>query len=172
MDYRVADRLIELRKKNGYSQDELADKLSVSRQAVSKWERAESLPDTENLIALARIYDVSLDELIIMEGTTRKNPQDSSDTAVSRRSSFVSQRTILLVITLVGVVAAIIGLVLAGYFVAELIEIHQPGYIFEPGDTLVSERIGYIISLILSLVLAVIGVTVAIISFIKYRIGK
>lgn len=64
MDITTANRLYELRKKHGYSQDELADKLNVSRQAISKWERSESSPDTDNLIALARLYGVSLDELL------------------------------------------------------------------------------------------------------------
>ena len=46
----------ELRKKNGYSQEELAAKLGLSRQAVSKWERAEASPDTDNLVELAKLY--------------------------------------------------------------------------------------------------------------------
>ena len=64
MTIEIADRLIKLRKKHGYSQEELADKLGLSRQAVSKWERAEASPDTDNLICLAKLYDVSLDELL------------------------------------------------------------------------------------------------------------
>mgnify|MGYP001081476259 CR=1 FL=1 len=64
MDIKTANRLYELRKQHGYSQDELAEMLNVSRQAVSKWERSESSPDTDNLIALARLYGVSLDELL------------------------------------------------------------------------------------------------------------
>lgn len=67
MDITTANRLYELRKQHGYSQDELADMLGVSRQAVSKWERSESSPDTDNLIALARLYNVSLDELLGFE---------------------------------------------------------------------------------------------------------
>ena len=64
MTIEIADRLIKLRKKYGYSQEELADKLGLSRQAVSKWERAEASPDTDNLICLAKIYGVSLDDLL------------------------------------------------------------------------------------------------------------
>ena len=64
MNIEIANRLVELRKKSGYSQEELADKLGLSRQAVSKWERAESSPDTDNLICLARLYNVSLDDLL------------------------------------------------------------------------------------------------------------
>ena len=64
MNIEIANRLIELRKKNGLSQEELANRLGLSRQAVSKWERAESSPDTDNLICLAKLYGVSLDELL------------------------------------------------------------------------------------------------------------
>lgn len=72
MDYETANRLYELRKAHGYSQDELADMLGVSRQAISKWERGESSPDTDNLIALARLYGVSLDELVGLHPTDAK----------------------------------------------------------------------------------------------------
>lgn len=64
MTVEIGDRLASLRKAHGYSQEELADKIGVSRQAVSKWERTESSPDTDNLIALANLYGVSLDELV------------------------------------------------------------------------------------------------------------
>lgn len=60
----MQNNLIRLRKEKGLSQEELADKLSVSRQAVSKWERGEALPDTDNLIRLAKLYNVSIDEIV------------------------------------------------------------------------------------------------------------
>lgn len=64
MNIEIANRLVALRKENGLSQEELAARLGVSRQAVSKWERAESSPDTDNLIGLSRIYAISLDDLL------------------------------------------------------------------------------------------------------------
>jgi transcriptional regulator with XRE-family HTH domain len=64
MNIEIANRLVELRKKSGLSQEELAAKLGLSRQAVSKWERAEASPDTDNLICLAKLYGVSLDDLL------------------------------------------------------------------------------------------------------------
>ena len=67
MDKGIARRLAARRKQAGLSQEALADKLGVSRQAVSKWERAESLPDTDNLIALAALYGLTLDELLWRE---------------------------------------------------------------------------------------------------------
>ena len=65
MNIQFADRLVALRREQGWSQEELALRLGVSRQAVSKWERAESSPDTDNLIALVRLYGISLDELLL-----------------------------------------------------------------------------------------------------------
>lgn len=64
MNLEIASRLAALRKENNLSQEGLAEKLGISRQAVSKWERAEASPDTDNLIALAKLYHVSLDELL------------------------------------------------------------------------------------------------------------
>lgn len=59
-----ADNLIELRKLNNLSQEELAEKINVSRQTLSKYETGESLPDIEKCSALANIFGVSVDELI------------------------------------------------------------------------------------------------------------
>lgn len=64
MNVEIAQRLAAMRREQGYSQEELAERLGLSRQAVSKWERAESSPDTGNLIALAKLYGVSLDDLL------------------------------------------------------------------------------------------------------------
>lgn len=60
----LADKITEERKKNGWSQEELADKLGVSRQAVSKWESAGSTPDLQRVIQLAQLFDVSTDYLL------------------------------------------------------------------------------------------------------------
>lgn len=76
MTIETANRLYELRKKKGLSQEELAEKLGVSRQAVSKWERSEASPDTDNLIALAKIYELSLDELIFGEKETKEEKSE------------------------------------------------------------------------------------------------
>lgn len=60
----LADRLQEFRKQSGMSQEELAEKLDVSRQAVSKWESGAAKPELTKLVELARIYNVSLDDLL------------------------------------------------------------------------------------------------------------
>ena len=60
----LADKIINERKKNGWSQEELADMLDVSRQSVSKWEGAQSVPDLNKILKLAEIFGVSTDYLL------------------------------------------------------------------------------------------------------------
>lgn len=94
----IAERLIALRKQYGISQEGLADQLSVSRQAVSKWETGQTLPETEKLIRLADLYSVSLDDLLRKEsfegkpavqqqGLQQQGSQGSSPTSTSNTSS-------------------------------------------------------------------------------------
>ena len=79
MDLAMAQRLVDRRKAAGLSQEALAAQLGVSRQAVSKWERSESSPDTDNLIALAALYGVSLDELLYGEAADDADCSEDSD---------------------------------------------------------------------------------------------
>ncbi len=60
----LADKIIENRKKNGWSQEELADKLGVSRQSVSKWEGAQAVPDMKKIVQMSEIFGVSTDYLL------------------------------------------------------------------------------------------------------------
>lgn len=64
MNIEIANRLVQLRKDHNLSQEALAAQLGISRQAVSKWERAEASPDTDNLMALAELYEMTLDDLL------------------------------------------------------------------------------------------------------------
>ncbi len=64
---RIGEKLKEEREKNELSQKDVADRLHVARQSVSRWETDQSYPDVENLIALGRLYHVSLDELLGIE---------------------------------------------------------------------------------------------------------
>ncbi len=60
----TSDRIQHLRKTNGISQEELADRIGVSRQAVSKWENEQSSPDLENIVLMSEIFDVTTDYLL------------------------------------------------------------------------------------------------------------
>lgn len=71
-DYKFGDKLYELRKKKNLTQEDLALLLDISDKAVSKWENGTSKPTIENLSKLSKIFDVSLDELIILEDEKEK----------------------------------------------------------------------------------------------------
>ena len=71
------DILLELRQKNGLSQEELAEKVFVTRQAVSRWETGETVPSTETLKLLSRVYDVSINTLLGAPRQTRRRIRSS-----------------------------------------------------------------------------------------------
>ena len=77
------NRLYQLRKQKGFSQEELANRLNVSRQTISKWEVGDSTPDMEKLIAISDLFNVSLDNLITGK---EDKPQITTET----KSDFVS----------------------------------------------------------------------------------
>lgn len=85
----LGSKLYELRKNNGLSQEELAEKLNVSRQAISKWECGESLPDTDNLITISKLYKISLDELV---GNSYSEFKDNIDSSVEEKQNDISNR--------------------------------------------------------------------------------
>ena len=70
----LPNNLYELRRRHGLSQEEFAEKLYVSRQAVSKWERGEAYPDTENLIAISDMFGVTIDDLLRSENICEGEP--------------------------------------------------------------------------------------------------
>ena len=80
MNKTIGEKLFEHRKNANLSQEELAEKIGVSRQAVSKWERDESSPDTNNLIALAKLYNISLDELVLSDNQHEEREPSSNNT--------------------------------------------------------------------------------------------
>ena len=60
----LSEKLIVLRKENGWSQEDFAEKLYVSRQAISRWENGTALPDTQNLLMISKLFNVSADYLL------------------------------------------------------------------------------------------------------------
>ena len=82
-----ADKLILLRKKVGWSQEELADQMNVTRQSVSKWEGAQSVPDLEKMLRLSELFGVSTDYLLKDEIEEAEHIDSSDDTPSLRRVS-------------------------------------------------------------------------------------
>lgn len=93
----LADKIIRLRKKNGWSQEELAEKMNVSRQAVSKWESAQSIPDLEKILQLGTLFGVTTDYLLKDEIEDEEFTDESADAIVKKISveeanAYIEQR--------------------------------------------------------------------------------
>jgi len=76
----LGEKLLQLRKSKGLSQEQLAVQITVSRQAISKWELGEAMPDTDNVVQLSKIFNVSTDYLLndnYGEGTDAENEASS-----------------------------------------------------------------------------------------------
>jgi len=80
----LADKIILARKRNGWSQEELAEKMNVSRQAVSKWESAQTIPDLEKILQLSRLFGVTTDYLLKDDMELEEFSEDGPDTPVRR----------------------------------------------------------------------------------------
>ena len=72
----IGNRLNQLRKLSGMTQEQLAEKLSVSRQTVSRWETGGALPDLESIVKISRLFHVSLDDLLLGEPDTEEKSNE------------------------------------------------------------------------------------------------
>ena len=118
----LAEKIMQLRKKNGWSQEELAGKLGVSRQSVSKWESAMSIPDLDKILQMSEIFEVTTDFLLKDEMTEEVyvpgNPDTGEEEAVLRRvtmeeaQAFIKLRLDSMKKMAVGVAACILSPIL------------------------------------------------------------
>ena len=74
----LGEKIAQLRRKNGWSQEELADKMGVSRQAVSKWESGQTMPDLERILRLSSLFGVTIDYLL-KDGAEPEIPQSEAE---------------------------------------------------------------------------------------------
>lgn len=80
----LADKLIQLRKRNGWTQEELAEKLDVSRQAVAKWEGAQTIPNLDKILQLGEVFGVTTDYLLKDEIETEEFIDSTADSPIRR----------------------------------------------------------------------------------------
>jgi len=105
----IHNKIIQLRRERGFSQEVFAHKLDVSRQAVSKWELGQSVPDVDNILRMADLFGVSLDYLLKDESPRSTEP--SSSQRVSRGSH---QKVASLILLATGLLSLILMLVVLG----------------------------------------------------------
>lgn len=115
VDGKLGERLLALRKASGMTQEQLAEKVFVTRQAVSKWERGESVPDLDILVALSEMYGVTLDELVLGDAprpARESTPAEERDEAFIRaRKKRVFLKAALVFVLAVGVWGLLLGIV-------------------------------------------------------------
>lgn len=114
----LAEKILSLRTARGMSQDDLAEKLEVSRQSVSKWETGQSTPDLDKIIRLADLFGVTVDELV-REGEAPQPPEPSQPQEqpqpqvvyVHQKRELTGTQTAGVVLAVTGAVLAVVGLV-------------------------------------------------------------
>lgn len=112
----IAGRLQELRKKAGYSQEQVAELLGLSRQAVSKWESGQGKPEIDNVIKLTEIYHVSADYILL--GTENKEVEPTPE---KKGLSIEYRKAISIVLIIVGTAIATLFLITALGFLSKYV---------------------------------------------------
>lgn len=156
----LAEKIALLRKQKGWSQEELADKMDISRQSVSKWESGQSVPDLDKIIKISNIFAVSTDYLLKEEGETE-------DFAVGQRAGIDEEEPVRNVSTeeadefmdLTRKLANIRGIG-AGLFVLSPVCLIILGGLSEYGKNIISEDGAGGLGIIILLLLVAIGVVI------------
>ena len=116
------ERLTQLRKKEGLSQEELGYKLNVTRQTVSKWELGQTKPEMDKLTEISQLFNISVDELISESEETTNTADINSiieDKPIGNESSKGNNKAIIIVVIIVATVLilGVLGVLLFGSFV-------------------------------------------------------
>ncbi len=101
MVHKIGERIQRFRKEQAMSQEEFGAVLNVSRQAISKWENGDSLPDVYNLIAISRLFHISIDELVLGTPTALYSKNIIQDVREKRKKSLLYGRLCILLASLV-----------------------------------------------------------------------
>lgn len=103
------EKLIELRKKEGLSQEELGYKLNVTRQTISKWELGQTTPEMDKLMAMSKIFNISVDELVNETEVTTNQKTVIEDKTIGKEGTKNNKKTIAIII---GVLIILIVLIM------------------------------------------------------------
>lgn len=84
----LAEKIMQLRKQNGWSQEELAERLDVTRQSVSKWESGQALPEIDKIIKLSEVFGVTTDYLLKTQTQEKEREENTSTQSPDERENF------------------------------------------------------------------------------------
>ena len=107
----IYEKLVQLRKSKGWSQEDLADKLNVSRQAISRWENGTALPDAENIRQLSHLYKVSADYLLNDEYESDDDLPRVKSVEAALDNTVKNHRRFLMIAAVAFIVAAVAFLI-------------------------------------------------------------
>jgi transcriptional regulator with XRE-family HTH domain len=132
---KLSDKIVKLRKRNGWSQENLAEKLNVSSQAVSRWENGTVQPDASNILILSKLFDVTADYLLNDEY------ESDFDVPVVKQTKSDAKDKIKKVIALCVGAFGLIGNFVV-YVLSRMVEVMVP-YITDEGYTWSADRTGH-----------------------------
>ncbi len=109
----LGEKIAKHRKEYNYTQEQLADLLDVSRQSISKWESDAAYPETDKLLLLGKIFDCSMDYLLVDEMTDKQNASSPAfvDAMIKKWMTIQNKETAKKTVKLIGIVLAIVFMV-------------------------------------------------------------
>ena len=100
----LGERLYKLRKKKNLSQEEVADRLNVTRQTISKWETDQSVPDFDKILPLCNLYNISTNELLTGEEETKNSIKNDNGEIRIKRAKTISISVLLYFISIICII--------------------------------------------------------------------
>lgn len=119
----LAEKIVRLRKQVGWSQEELAEKMNISRQSVSKWESTNSIPDLNKIIMLAEIFDVSTDFLLkdeneVFDSRYESKEPDTIQISLERAAKYIESKVEVSALITKGVMLCVCSVIPLFFFLA------------------------------------------------------
>lgn len=115
----LKERLVQLRKDHGLSQNDLAEKLNVSRQAISRWEQGTVVPSSDNLVYLSKLYGITLDELFygriqvkqeLNEADEREKSEEATDILRAPYNKAQQMKKVILIMLCILLIGIVVGI--------------------------------------------------------------
>ncbi len=166
----LGKKIKQLRKFSGMTQEQLAEKLNISRQALSKWENGTSMPDVESVVRISMLFQISLEELLIKEEKYVEESKTQITLEDLTQINLHNRRMNLLLSS--GILFLAIGIMGESFVKALETTTESMGYImyrYMVTGNYVSAPVDYIVLYIPVLLIGMLGIILCVYYFVKYR---